>query len=191
MLGHLWSSLPTVITTLSAAAVSGSLVLAVWSARSSWIRTEMERRNAEVRRLLAEFQKHADVFSKIFDFSSVSDNDLRMARPFLFNPQEVRTRVLVDEAFEHLRDVHRSVSLGLIEPADLSFWTYWIHRIKTRTPLADYSTACGYDSFVAPLQAMTQDDPQLEELDAHCPWWRVEKREDARADIGREADGPV
>ena len=168
-----------IIDSITGIVATLTFVVGAVSAKRSWDekrrdiqRTQMERRQGELRRLMDAFEGQASIFNEIFDYESDLDAHLRLTNLDTdFTDEEVGTRTLVDQAFEHLRDLQRSLRLGLIEADDLSFWTYWIHRIRQRPPLAAYARACGYDSFLAPLREATVQDPQLRELQAHCPWW--------------------
>jgi hypothetical protein len=139
-------------------------------------RLQKERRQSEILRLLSMLQKNLDTFSNIFDYASSLDEHLRTT-DLVFSKEEVSTRSTVDVAFEHLRDVHRSVHLRLLHKTDLAPWVYWIHRIQTRAPICKYAAACGYYAFLDDLQAWTKSSKELQQLKANCPWWLREGRE--------------
>jgi hypothetical protein len=172
------ADLKAIIDTVTAVVATLTFIVGAISAKRSWdekrrdlVRGQMERRQAEVRRLMVDFAGQAKTFNDIFDYESDLDAHLRLNMNVEFTDEEVATRTRVDGAFEHLRDVYRSLRLSLIQSDDLSFWTYWIHRVPLRAPLAAYATACGYDSFLSPLRTATANDPQLKELVKNCPWW--------------------
>lgn len=141
-------------------------------------RTRVERRREEIERLLAAYEKYDDTFCDIFDYQSDLDDHIRIDR-LAFNAAEVATRTSVDEAFDHLRQVHWSVRSGLIEHEDLGPWVYWIHRVDTREPLARYARACGYGAFLDDLRRWTARSSEIRELVRHCPWWRSTARQSA------------
>jgi hypothetical protein len=158
-------------------AASGFLIGAV-SAAFSWLekgkdlqRSITERRQTEIRRMKAEFEKQSQVFFGVFDYASDADTHLRLTN-LGFSPDEARTRIQVDQAFEFLRDMHTSVRLGLIKKTDIAPWAYWIHRVETRDVLQRYARACGYYAFLSELIAWTAASSELRELEEHCPWWK-------------------
>jgi hypothetical protein len=182
-----------VIDSVTAAVATLTFVVGAISAKRPWDEkrrnlklSQMKKRQGEVHRLMDAFAAHAATFANVFDYESGTDRDLRIDN-LTFQPEETATRTRVDGAFEHLRDLYRSLSLGLIEAKDLSFWTYWIHRVPQRVALADYARACGYDSFLRPLREATTLDPQLRELQEHCPWWPKEAAAGARGQGGERA----
>lgn len=154
-----------------------SACLAALSAARSWYeksqteqRTRRERRATQIEALLARFKPLRSTFDEVFDYSGPADAALRLVNlRFTLEEQEMRSKA--DAAFEFLRDVHRSVRLGLIEPDDLDPWIYWIHRTAGSKSVAEYARACGYGSFLTELRAWTVASPQLDELRRHCPWW--------------------
>ncbi|HEX9104445.1 MAG TPA: hypothetical protein VF997_19675 [Polyangia bacterium] len=146
-----------------------------------------ERRQAQLRSLLAEQKEHQRTFDEVFDYASTLDGHLRVdPRQLRFLPEEVATRSRTDSAFEHLRNVHKAVCLGLIAKSDLGPWVYWIHRVDGRAALGEYARACGYGSFMSPLIDWTKGSPELTALREHCPWWSVQPAEprQARASSG-------
>ena len=150
-------------------AASGGLAL-IAKANELW-KNLAEKRRLEIQRLLTEFDKNQNIFADIFDYSSALDEHLRIER-LSFDKTETKTRSDVDKAFEHLRDVHNSLRLGLIRKADLAPWIYWIHRIKTRGALMNYAKACGYLVFINRLSNLTKNSHELKELEQFCPWWK-------------------
>lgn len=157
---------------VSALGIVTSGLTAAWSfyqkARES-IRAGRQARQNEVLRLQAALKGVQDVFSRIFDYASALDHHLRV-RELSFDPEEVQTRTQVDDAFEHLRDVHRSVVLDLIQKEDIGPWVYWIHRVETRDPIRTYAEACGYGAFMDELTVWASASSELKHLKANCPW---------------------
>jgi hypothetical protein len=129
------------------------------------------RRMTELRGLTAHRDECKPIFDEIFDYESDLDDHLRIT-DLRFKAAEALTRSKADQAFEHLREVHRVVELGLIEKADLGPWVYWVHRVGARRPLKLYAEACGYWWFVAELAAWTADSQELKLLREKCPWWQ-------------------
>jgi len=175
------SDVTAIINSVTAVVAAGTFIVGVISAKRSWDekrrdteRAQMERRQAEVHRLMDSFGKEATTFNDVFDYDSDLDAHLRL-KDLLFTAEEQATRTRTDRAFEHLRDLHRSLRLGLISSDDLSFWTYWLHRVPHRIALAAYARACGYEAFMTPLREASREDPQLADLTKHCPWWPREK----------------
>jgi hypothetical protein len=156
--------------------VSGSY--AAIRAGMAWHQQSVERRMKELVRLLALRKEHQDILDEIFDYSSLLDDHLRVAAERLvFTHEEFETRARADRAFEHFRELHLSVQMGLIEKVDLSPWTYWIHRVFTRDALKRYSEACGYDAFMSDLARWTENAEELRLLKTHCPWWKMTGRD--------------
>ncbi|MBX3202146.1 MAG: hypothetical protein KF894_28715 [Labilithrix sp.] len=126
----------------------------------------------------------------VFDYRSELCIHLRVDM-LVFTKEEVATRSRTDAAFEHLRELHRSVAMQLIEPDDLGPWIYWIHRVETRAELKGYARACGYDAFMADLVAWTQGTDELRLLQRHCPWWSEPESSHLRVEVGRAAHGEL
>jgi len=172
------------IKNLTVAAGCVTAVFAAVAATQNWRertadsqRQARKRRQDEIIRLQGELRALNDVFADVFDYSGAHDAALR-TQNLIFLPPEVEVRSRVDQAFEHLRDLHRSVRLELIEAVDLGPWTYWIHRVLSRQPLEAYSVACGYGVFMDELVVWTASSPELAALVKHCPWWgKVTQRE--------------
>ncbi len=152
--------------------VVASGLTAGWSfyqkARES-IRTGRQARQNEVLRLQAALKTVLEVFSRIVDYKSAFDHHLRVIN-LSFDADELATRLKVDDAFEHLRDVHRSVTFGLMTKDDIGPWVYWIHRIETREPIRVYSHACGYGAFMDDLNTWAKATKELKYLKNNCPW---------------------
>ena len=174
------SDLPIWLTAPTAAFGSLSALTAALSAGWNWLSQAQAsqhmiavQRNQEVLRLLGDFQQvEAEGFMTFFDYDSTRDAALRV-QDLDFTIDEVAMRNTVDRCFEHLRGVHRSVRLRLIQPEDLAPWVYWIHRVETRQPLLDYSLACGHAAFMRDLAQWTANSSVLAELrrPGRCPWW--------------------
>lgn len=156
----------------SAVGIVASGITAAWSfyqkAREA-IRTGRLARQNEVLRLQLALKGVQGVLSRVFDYVSPLDHHLRI-RDLAFDEAEVTTRTQVDEAFEHFRDVHRSVTLELIEKEDIGPWVYWIHRVETRGPIHTYANACGYGAFMDDLTVWANASKELQHLRGKCPW---------------------
>jgi len=149
-----------------------SCISAAWSfyqKAKETIRIRHQGRQEEVLRLLLGLRDLRSVFDDIIDYKSDLDDHLRTTN-LSFTAEEIETRSSVDRAFDHLRDVHRSVLLQLIDKRDLGPWVYWIYRIETRPPVMEYARACGYGIFLSDLNKWIAHSPELVELKSHCPW---------------------
>ena len=136
--------------------IISSGISAAWSfyqkAKES-IRVRRKARQEEVLRLQFALREVRSVFDDIIDYESELDSHLR-TNNLSFPPDEIATRSSVDRAFDHLRDVHRSVLLELIDKSDLGPWVYWVYRIETRPPVMEYARACGYGVFLSDLTSV-------------------------------------
>lgn len=155
-------------SSLTFGAVSGGLAL--FAKAKELRRIQAEKRQQEILRLRAAFEKNQNAFAEVFDYATPLDAHLRTTN-LHFTPEEVETRSRVDKAFEHLRDVDNSVRLGLIKKIDLDSWIYWIYRTRIRKPIFAYAKACGYLLFLNRLADWTAKSRELKELKKECPWW--------------------
>ncbi len=162
--------------TISVIAGVSSLSIGAISAAISWYekaaesrRSRCEKRHLEIQRLICRFKEIEEVFIVKIDYASSEDDHLRIADD-VFNQEEVNTRLCVDKAFEHLREVHTSVRLKLIAKNDLGHWIYWIYRSISRPPLREFAKACGYMTFMNDLIEWTVKSNEYKELARECPY---------------------
>lgn len=164
--------MPTVSFVAAAIGILTSGLSAAWSfveKAKNAVRTRIESRQKEIIRLQGCLKQVQPIFSEIFDLQSSRDEDLRLNNLKL-TEAEVSTRLLVDQAFEHLRDLHRSVRFGLINKEDLAPWVYWIYRVQTRKPIEQYAKACGYMAFMDDLASWIQESKEIQIIKDNCPW---------------------
>lgn len=163
-------------TAVSASVAALAAAFGFMGRAQAWYRQGRHERHNEIQRLLSELTSVKHILARYFDYQGLHDLDLRI-HDLYFSNAEAKTRTEVDEAFEHLRNVHRSLKLGLVKKADLDPWVYWVHRVRNlnRKPLHEYEKACGYSVFMDDLRSWTRDSKQLSELKANCTWWDVSR----------------